>query len=627
MPVFFWDIYIMCGIAGIISPNSLEVNEDLLQSMAKALAHRGPDGQKHWINDEGNIGFAHRRLSIIDLSDAAAQPMHYLNRYTIVYNGEIYNYIEIKEELRKHGYSFSTQSDTEVILAAYDYWKSECVQQFDGMFAFAIWDEKKKKLFAARDRFGEKPFYYYEENGHLVFASEMKALWAIGIEKKTDPKMLLNYITLGQVQNVKEKKETFFENIYSLPPAHHLSFYPFEEKLSILSYWDINREKETVYKEEDAIEKFTALFNESVKKRLRSDVPIGTSLSGGLDSSTIIATISKLKATNDSIKTFSAVFPGFEQDESKHITQISNSFNIENFQVTPSADELIKTFEKLCYHQEEPFPSSSIFLQYKVFERASKQQVKVLLDGQGADEILGGYHKYIHWHLQQLIGRGKFSQLKNDIKIFKENNLTFNWGFKNYLASYFPSHIAILLEKIEYRKIVRNKNITNEFSNSLSGRELEGIYKPIVTKLNDLLYYNTMQVGLEELLRYADRNSMAHGTEVRLPFLSHELVQFIFSLSSDLKIHNGWTKWLLRKAMEKKLPDEIVWRKDKIGYEPPQQQWMNQPSLQEYIHEAKKKLVTEKILTPSVLNKKITPLAAHDADNFDWRYLCAAQIL
>ena len=158
----------------------------------------------------------------------------------------------------------------------------------------------------------------------------MKALWAIGIEKKTDPKMLLNYITLGQVQNVKEKKETFFENIYSLPPAHHLSFYPFEERLSILSYWDLNREKETVYKEEDAIEKFTALFNESVKKRLRSDVPIGTSLSGGLDSSTIIATSSKLKATNDCIKTFSAVFPGFDQDESKHITQITNNFNVEN---------------------------------------------------------------------------------------------------------------------------------------------------------------------------------------------------------------------------------------------------------------------------------------------------------
>ncbi|UEG50946.1 asparagine synthase (glutamine-hydrolyzing) [Ferruginibacter lapsinanis] len=627
MPGFFLDIYIMCGIAGIISPNSLVVNEGLLHSMANTIAHRGPDSEGYWINDDGNMGFAHRRLSIIDLSNAGAQPMHYLNRYTIVYNGEIYNYIEVREELRKHGYSFASQSDTEVILAAYDYWKSDCLQHFDGMFAFAIWDDKKKKLFAARDRFGEKPFYYYEENGHLAFASEMKALWAIGIEKKPDPKMLLNYLTLGHVQNVKEKKETFFENIYSLPPAHYLSFSPFTGQLSILSYWDLNKEKEINYTEKEAIVKFTELFNHSINRRLRSDVPVGTSLSGGLDSSSIVAVVSKLKANGDRLKTFSAVFPGFEKDESKYIAEIATNFNVDNFQITPSADELIKNFETLCYHQEEPFPSSSIFLQYKVFELAAKHKTKVLLDGQGADETLGGYHKYIHWHLQQLIGRGKFKQLKNDIRIFKENNFSFDWGIRNYIASYFPSHIAIFLEKNEYRKMIYNRNINREFSASLAGRGLEGIYKPIVTKLNDLLYYNTTQMGLEELLRYADRNSMAHGTEVRLPFLSHELVEFIFSLPSNFKIHDGWTKWLLRKAMEKNLPDAIVWRKDKVGYEPPQQEWMHNKKLMEYIHEAKKKLVAEKILSPSVLNNKIVPMAAHDADNFDWRYLCAAQLL
>jgi asparagine synthase (glutamine-hydrolysing) len=184
-----------------------------------------------------------------------------------------------------------------------------------------------------------------------------------------------------------------------------------------------------------------------------------------------------------------------------------------------------------------------------------------------------------------------------------------------------------LLEKNEYRKLASNSYINKDFTKSMIGHELQGIHKPIVTTLNDLLYYNTKQIGLEELLRFADRNSMAHGSEVRLPFLSHELVEFVFSLSSSLKIHDGWTKWLLRKAMDKKLPDEIVWRKDKIGYEPPQHEWMQHPILQDYIHEAKKKLVSEKILKPAILDKKIIPLPAHDADNFDWRYLCAAQIL
>ncbi|MGG9971002.1 asparagine synthase (glutamine-hydrolyzing) [Ferruginibacter sp. SUN002] len=627
MPGFFLDIYNMCGIAGIISYNAFVVNKNLLQTMGRSLAHRGPDGNGYWINHEGNVGLAHQRLSIIDLTDTASQPMHYLNRYSIVYNGEIYNYIEIKEELLKHGYSFTSQSDTEIILAAYDHWKEDCLQEFDGMFAFAIWDEKNKTLFAARDRFGEKPFYYYEESNHLVFASEMKALWAIGIEKKPDNKMLLNYITIGHLQNVKEKKETFFENIYSLPPAHFLSFSPFKRELSIFSYWDINKETEINISDTDAIEKFTELLNTSIKRRLRSDVPIGTSLSGGLDSSSIVSSICSQQTNSNTLKTFSAVFENFDKDESKYIDSIIDNFKIQNFKISPSADDLIRDFEKLCYYQEEPFSSSSIYAQYKVFELAKRNGVKVLLDGQGADETLGGYHKYIHWHLQQLLARGEYKNMRSEKNIFKKNNATFNWGIKNYFASYFPSHTAIFLEKRELSKTKQHKFIDREFSKSVSGRELEGIYKPIVTKLNDLLYFNTMQSGLEELLRFADRNSMAHSTEVRLPFLNHELVEFVFSLSSKFKIHDGWTKWLLRMSMDKKLPDEIVWRKDKIGYETPQQQWMTDPVLQDYIHEAKKKLVSQKILTPTVLNNNINPMSAHSADNFDWRYLCAAQIL
>ncbi len=192
--------------------------------MADALAHRGPDGEGFWTNKRGNAGLAHRRLSIIDLTAAAAQPMHYMQRYSIVYNGEIYNYIELRRELKKAGYHFTTASDTEVILAAYDCYKEKCLQHFDGMFSFAIWDEKEQTLFAARDRFGEKPFYYYDEKQFFSFASEMKGLWAAGIEKTIENKMILNYITLGYVQNPADKAQTFYKNIYSLPPAHYLKF-------------------------------------------------------------------------------------------------------------------------------------------------------------------------------------------------------------------------------------------------------------------------------------------------------------------------------------------------------------------------------------------------------------------
>ncbi|MEO5893853.1 MAG: asparagine synthase (glutamine-hydrolyzing) [Ferruginibacter sp.] len=627
----------MCGIAGIISLNNLLVSKERLTKMTDALAHRGPDGEGYWLNTNGNSGFGHRRLAIIDLSNNAAQPMHLLpgaspsgdnkERYTITYNGEIYNFIEIRDELRNKGYRFHSQSDTEVILAAYDYWKKDCLQHFDGMFSFAIWDDKEKTLFAARDRFGEKPFYYYEDKEQFVFGSEMKALWAAGIEKQTDEKMLLNYITLGYVQNANDKEQTFFENIYSLPPAHYLQISFSSFRAQIHSYWDIDKETVINISPADAIKKFTDLFTKSISKRLRSDVSVGTSLSGGLDSSAIAATIQQLQKRNKRLQTFSAVFPGFIKDESPYIQTIVKKFNLQNFQATPTAEGLIKDFQTLCYHQEEPFGSSSIYAQFKVFELAKKHNVKVLLDGQGADETQAGYNHYIHWYLQQLLSRNKFSAVLKEKRIFRQKNVPFQWGIKNYLATFLPSHASIQLEKNEYSKAVRQTDINPDFITSLRGREWEGIHKPIITKLNDILYFNTCTMGLSELLRFADRNSMAHSTEVRLPFLSHELVEFIFSLPAHFKIHEGWTKWLLRNAMDKRLPNKTVWRPDKIGYEPPQQQWMQDKILQDYIHESKRKLVNNRILKTSVLDKQVLPLNAHDKDNFDWRYLCAAQVI
>ena len=619
----------MCGIAGIISSETQLVRQRSLKKMSDVLAHRGPDGEGLWINKKNTAGLSHRRLAIIDLSESAAQPMHYADRYTIVYNGEIYNYKEIRSDLKQAGYRFKSESDTEVILAAYNEYKEDCVKHFDGMFAFAIWDEQEQILFCARDTFGEKPFYYFIDKTVFAFASEMKALWAVGIDKTADDKMMVNYLVLGHVQNAADKSQTFYKDIFSLPPAHTGALSLNNMHFTLKKYRDINKENSIKINENSAEAKFEELLASSVKRRLRSDVPVGSSLSGGLDSSSIAYFINKFyKSKNEDLfQTFSAVFPGFEKDESKSIREISDYFKFKNSFITPTAAGLLDDIDKLCYHQEEPFPSSSIYAQYKVYEFAGVNNVKVLLDGQGADEILGGYTKYLHWFLQELTGHHKFSRAKKERFSFQQNNISVKWNIKNILASYLPAHAALALEKREYNKVIGSTNLSPHLLDAVKGKEWQGIYKPVVTKLNDILYHNTMEHGLEELLRFADRNSMAHGTEVRLPFLNVELVNFIFSLPSSFKIKNGFTKYILRKTMTGKLPEKILWNTEKTGFEPPQKQWMHDKKFQDFIHVSKEKLVKEKILRPSVLNNKIIPLHAHEADNNDWRYMNLAQII
>jgi asparagine synthase (glutamine-hydrolysing) len=624
----------MCGIAGIINPSSRQLagsEENLsslkhrLQLMTTSLQHRGPDGEGFWINAAGCAGFGHRRLSIIDLSNAGQQPMHYLDRYTIIHNGEIYNYVELREELQRNGYLFTSKTDTEIIAAAYDYWGNECVDYFDGMFAFAIWDETEKELFAARDRFGEKPFFYFYNDGQLFFASEMKALWAAGVERIPNQKMLFNFITIGYTDNPEQPGETFFENIHKLPPATSLMYKLNKGELLLETYWSIDPEKENKkITDNEALDQFTHILTHSVKRRLRSDVAIGTSLSGGLDSSSIVALINELQPSGYPSKTFTAIFPGFEKDEFTFSKQVANKFNLQQFTASVSGEAMLSDWQQLCYYQEEPFGSASIYAQYKVYELAKQQDIKVLLDGQGADETLAGYHKYYKWYWQELFRKRKLSKSK-ELNAAKEIGVTENFGYKNKIAAYFPAFATITLENQYLLKALKQEDLTKDF---VKLQSKEAYYTtPDHFTLNGALHFNTCTHGLEELLRYADRNSMAHGREVRLPFLSHELVEFVFSLPANYKIRNGWTKWLLRETMKNKLPESITWRKDKVGFEPPQKNWMQNKQVQEAIQEARRKLVTEKILKPAVPDKPVQPLHSHDADNYDWRYLAAATCL
>ena len=588
--------------------------------MTDALAHRGPDAEGHWTDD--GVALGNRRLAIIDLSDAGKQPMHYMDRYVIIHNGEIYNYIEIKDELQGRGYNFFSKTDTEVIAAAYDHWKEECVEHFDGMFAFAVWDKKEKELFAARDRFGEKPFFYYFDAEQFIFASEMKALWTAGIERKVNLKLLFNYLTIGYVDNPNIPEETFFEGINKLPAASNLKFSISDFQCSISNYWDIDIENENKkLNDAEAIEQFNSLLHRSVKRRLRSDVAVGTSLSGGLDSSSIIAILHQLQTPVSKYTSFSSTFPGFEKDESSFAKLVADKYQLQHFTTTPKVEDLHHDLEKLFYYQEEPFSSASIYAQYKVYELAKQQDVKVLLDGQGADEILAGYHKYYKWYWQELFRKRKLLS-SHELIAAKELGVSEEFGWKNRVAALFPEFASIVLERQYLVNALKHEDLTKDFT-QLQSKEAYYI-TPEIFSLNGVLYFNTCMHGLEELLRYADRNSMAHSREVRLPFLDHELVEFVFSLPSHFKIRKGWTKWLLRKTMENKLPAEITWRRDKTGFEPPQQQWMENDNIQNLIIAAKRKLIDENILTSESLNKRIEPKPAHEAGNYDWRYLTAS---
>lgn len=610
----------MCGIAGILSADAAKISPQRLNQMSAAIAHRGPDGEGCWISPGGLAGLAHRRLSIIDLSPAGAQPMHYLDRYTIIHNGELYNYLELRSLLQSKGYSFFSRTDTEVIVAAFDHFGANCLQHFDGMFAFAIWDERTQKLFIARDRFGEKPLFYYHDEEEFLFASEMKALWAAGIKKEDNPRMIFNFLTIGYTQNPNNPGETFFQQIFRLPARSFLFYHPVTATLEISVYWDIEAGQTEPIKEEIAIDRFSQLFNASVHRRLRSDVRVGTSLSGGLDSSSVVASILQQSNKPEDLATFSALFPGFEKDESEYIRLVTQRFAVKNFPTTPTSGDLIRDFERLVYHQEEPFLSSSIYAQWNVYSLAARHSVKVLLDGQGADELLAGYHKYYSWYWQELYRSDK-KAFALELEAARQSGISDRWTWKNRLAAHLPVYAGIFLKKQRSARQRRSSDLSREFV-----REFGVSYYdiPHIDKLSGILYYNTFMNGMEELLRYADRNSMAHGVEIRLPFLDPSLVEFVFSLPSHFKIREGWTKWILRQSMEDVLPAGIVYRRDKTGFEPPQQQWMQDPGLQEYIREARRILVNKGILDQGVLQKKIQPQEAHAAENHDWRYLVTA---
>lgn len=550
----------MCGISGIINKNGNRVDKDEIQKINDLISHRGPDDEGFYF--EKNFAFGHRRLSILDLSSDGHQPMHYLEKYIITYNGEVYNYLEIKEELLNYGYTFRSHTDTEVILASYDKWGEECVNKFNGMWAFAIYDKEKEIFFCSRDRFGVKPFYYTEINGKFVFGSEIKQLLAFYDERYVNKKILMDYLVIGYENHTNE---TFFENIFKLEQSHNLIYDLKTNNFEIKRYYDLKKE-ELRLDEKLSIKAYSSKLIDAITLRLRSDVKVGTCLSGGLDSSTIAAIASNIynSRTNDRFIAIHAKSSQKSSDESLFAQEVANYCNLNLKTIEPTLDEFINCMDDVIYTQEEPFGGPSIFMQYFVMKKSKELGCTVLLDGQGGDETLIGYERYYPAYLMSL---SFFDSIKGFLNSSKNSKLT-----KKELLAYF---IYFTKSKIRIKKL-KNKNqfIKKEYFQLASFDIVEKNAKSYLN-LFDLQHEEIFYTQMPHLLRYEDRNSMRHSIETRLPFIDFKVVETAVSINNKYKIKDGWTKYILRKTVEKILPNSIVWRKNKFGFEAPTKSWIN----------------------------------------------------
>jgi len=605
----------MCGIAGYLSTGRVPVTMDKLHAMADIMQHRGPDGSGFWIEEGQRIGLAHRRLSILDLSERGAQPMHYANgRYSITFNGEIYNYVELRSALEQNGARFITGTDTEVVLAAFAEKGPACLQDFDGMFAFAIWDALECRLFCARDRFGEKPFFYVHTQGMFAFASEMKALFASGcVRPAPDMDALVRYLAYNTIVSSAQPGQTSYEGVMQLRPAHYCMVSA-KGEMRETCYWRIG-EQRCDDRMEVAAEKVFHLLKQSVSRRLRADVPVGSSLSGGLDSSSIVLLIDQLKGEAQTQNTFSARFANFEKDEGRYMEAVIEKCRVTPHFTWPGPDELAQRLGKIFWHQEEPFGSASIVVQEQVMALARQHGTIVLLDGQGPDEMLGGYfYFYTKYYLRDLYRRDRAAFHRERAALRAVTGLETGVGPLMAFRAFFPGLANVVKGWAKKAAFLVNPEATS-LQPDLWRRALalEDPFRQSAS-VEGQLYQASFSDSLPQLLRYADRNSMAHSLEVRLPYLERELVEYLFSLPIEMKLHSGWTKYILRKAMEPLLPPEITWRRDKIGYEPPQRSWLEHPVLQEKLADAVALLKQEKIIRKPVADSA-------------WRYLMVAEQL
>ncbi|MBK8366676.1 MAG: asparagine synthase (glutamine-hydrolyzing) [Bacteroidetes bacterium] len=573
----------MCGIAGIISKTNTVSLKDMVFDMSQAIKHRGPDGEgfaffsnskstaaysnetpqvnresKSYLfnpvtslenlENDYKIAFAHRRLSIIDLSESGHQPMCDTTAdYWITFNGEIYNYIELREELKNKGHVFVTQTDTEVVLEAYKEWGFDCLGKFNGMFAFALLDKKNNQIFCARDRVGVKPFYYSNTTDAFAYASEYKAfikskLVAFEINEVQQFDFMVN----GNLENTEQ---SLFKGIHELKPSHYLVYNLNSHNFKITNYYTLPSQLISSNSDHEIIELIEGKLLNAIKLRLRSDVEVGSCLSGGLDS-TIIAGIVKHLQPNKQMKLFTAVFPNEAFDETNYAKLASEHVSGKWKTVSPTADEFFKDIEVLNYFQDLPVWSTSTYSQHRVMKLAAENNIKVVLDGQGADELFGGYSHHYMALWKENFSFKKINDSKETIpnayKLFGKQLMKDAFGLSVDYGNYF----------------IENKK---QFGKSKNEKLAPSLNAQLAIDFNG---------KLKSFLKCEDRCSMAFGIESRVPFADDvELVNFIFSIQGNKKISQGVSKYLLREATKEYIPEQIYSRRDKIGFETPVQKW------------------------------------------------------
>jgi asparagine synthase (glutamine-hydrolysing) len=529
----------VCGIVGIVS--GVPVSTAILAAMSATMRHRGPDDSGVWLSEDRKVGLGHRRLSILDLSPAGRNPMPWDGgRLQITYNGEVYNFQDLRSELESFGYRFRSNSDTEVILAAYDRWGIDCLGRLIGMFAFGLWDAGQNQLILARDRLGQKPLYYSQYNGQLVFASELKALMAHPeLPRDIASDAVSMYLKYWYVP----APLTIFRHACKLPPAHYAVYK--DGNLRIESYWDpveIASKPRTRMADEEATQRLETLLKDSVRRQMVADVPLGAFLSGGIDSSLVVALMQE--QTSQQIKTFTIRFEDPEFNEADHAAAVASHLGTEHYEETCSTAQMLEIVSRLPDYFDEPFADASAIPTYLV-SRVTRQRVTVALSGDGGDELFFGYHRY-HNHAKRLA------------EISPENDPV------DELQQYAHWHVS--WPDAEIKALLGRVAVKSPAHESMQ-RKLQlfpALERPPIL---DLVTYLP-----EQILTKVDRASMAASLEARAPFLDHRVVEFSLGLPLELKWRNREGKWLLRRLLYKRAPRQLVDR-PKMGFSVPLAEW------------------------------------------------------
>ncbi|MBX0332366.1 asparagine synthase (glutamine-hydrolyzing) [Pontibacter sp. HSC-14F20] len=552
----------MCGIAGIINFNQETPKESALRHMMQQMKHRGPNDDGVFIEDE--VGFGFVRLSIIDLSPDGHQPMVSADgRYVLEFNGEIFNYVELREELQRLGVEFKTKTDTEVLLNAYIQWGEDCMNKFNGMWAFAIYDRLTKTIFASRDRYGIKPFYYIHKADYFAFCSEIPPLLSLLEEKPTpNHQSIFDYLAFNRTD---QSEATFFEEVKKL--QHGMKLTVCGKNVKISRWYDL-REKVSKSEKFKSPEEYKELFTSAVGLRLRSDVPVGVCLSGGLDSSSITSVLLNNFHKKD-LNTFSAVYQnGQTGDEKQFIHEYKPLLNHMHY-TYPNAQTLENDLIQFIKTHAEPIPSTSPYAQYKVMELA-KDNVVVTLDGQGADEQLAGYHYFFGFYFKDLLRSGRIGKLVSEIYHYLNNHRSL-YGLKSFVYFLLPENMRTKM-RVDEKGYMQDAFVEKySQSNGIAGN----LYGS--NSLKDALL-DHFENKLEHLLKWEDLNSMHFSLEARVPFLDYRLVEKTLASSDNWAIRHGITKFILREAMKGVLPEKIRMRQDKIGFGTPQDEWFREPA-------------------------------------------------